>query len=310
MDYQILPISEGGTGAPDAPTARINMGMGTAATQAITAFLQAVNNLSDIVSTATARANLGLGTAATQAVSTFLQTANNLSDIASSSLSRTNLGLGSSSTHSSTDFLSAINNLSDITNAATARLNLGLGNIATHSVSEFLQVSNNFSDLASVSTARTNLGVVAADISTSTSYSGGDISIGTSNDGAYVDVSASAAITFTVTVPGQWMVLFNFSESMTSVISLSPASSTLFRLSDGTNVSKSVQFSTVQPLNLGLATSLTSPLTLFNSFTFSTAGSKTVKLQKQNLASTNIGTRLISANANCPIVMIAYRISD
>lgn len=194
------------------------------------------------------------------------------------------------------------------TDAPTARVNLGLGTVATHALNEFLQATNNLADLTSVGTARSNLGIAAADISAFSAYTGGDISLTTSNDGSFVDVT-NAAITFTVTVAGQWLVMFNFSETMTSVISLSPASSTLFRLSDGTNTSSPVQYSTVQPLNIGLATSLTSPITLFNSFNF-TAGSKTVKLQKQNLTSANIATRNISANTNCPIVMIAYRISN
>lgn len=55
--------------------------------------LLSVNNLSDIASAVTARANLGLGTAATQASSFFLQAANNLSDLASAATARTNLGV-------------------------------------------------------------------------------------------------------------------------------------------------------------------------------------------------------------------------
>jgi hypothetical protein len=64
--------------------------------------LKPANNLSEISSASTARTNLGLGTAATQASSAFqtalgftpLNAASNLSDLGSASTARTNLGLG------------------------------------------------------------------------------------------------------------------------------------------------------------------------------------------------------------------------
>ena len=51
------------------------------------------NNLSEITNAATARTNLGLGTAATSAATAFLATASNLSDVPSAATARTNLGV-------------------------------------------------------------------------------------------------------------------------------------------------------------------------------------------------------------------------
>ena len=107
-------------------------------TGAVTGLLDAVNNLSDLVNVPTARTNLGLGTAATSASSDFLAVANNLSDLGDAATARTNLGLGTAATSASTDFLAAANNLSDLGDAATARTNLGLGTAATAASTDFL----------------------------------------------------------------------------------------------------------------------------------------------------------------------------
>jgi hypothetical protein len=103
-----------------APTARTNLGLGTAATQntgtsggtlcllsaSACAFTNSPtfptpassDNSTNGATTAyvtTAISNLSLGTASTKAISFFLQSANNLSDLGSASTARTNLGLGS-----------------------------------------------------------------------------------------------------------------------------------------------------------------------------------------------------------------------
>ena len=174
------------------PTARTNLGLGTAATSASSDFLAVANNLSDLGDAATARTNLGLGTAATSAATDFLAAANNLSDVANAGTARTNLGLGSVAVANDTDgvtegasnlyftnaradarisaagLLVAANNLSDIANAGTARTNLGLGTAATSAATDFLAAANNLSDVANAGTARTNLGLGSAAVANDT----------------------------------------------------------------------------------------------------------------------------------------------
>lgn len=77
------------------PTARTNLGLGSAALLNTTGVLQPSNNLSDVSNVATARSNLGLGTAATQGIGYFLQVGNNLADLGNTTTARANLGLGS-----------------------------------------------------------------------------------------------------------------------------------------------------------------------------------------------------------------------
>ena len=105
-----------------------------------TALLKA-SNLSDLASASTARTNLGLGTAATSASTAFdaagaaatvqsasLQKSSNLSDLASASTARTNLGLGSAATSASTAFDAAGAAAAVGLPATTAVQGVGTGN--------------------------------------------------------------------------------------------------------------------------------------------------------------------------------------
>lgn len=59
-------------------------------------YLTIANNLSDLASASAARANMGLGSIATLASSAFFQVANNLSEVASAATARMNLGAAAS----------------------------------------------------------------------------------------------------------------------------------------------------------------------------------------------------------------------
>lgn len=155
----------------DTNEARLNLGLGEAATRPLSAFdvagaaaeaqdasLQKSSNLADVFDPDEARTNLGLGTAATHDVEDFVSSGDvllaslNLSDLDDVSEARINLGLGSAATHNYTDFepagtssasaLQKSANLSDLTDVPAARTNLGLGSIATHGASEYETVAN------------------------------------------------------------------------------------------------------------------------------------------------------------------------
>jgi hypothetical protein len=79
--YNPIAIADGGTGSITASDARSALGLGTAATQATTAFLQPSNNLSDVTTASAARTNLGLGTIATQASNSISVTGGTMSGV-------------------------------------------------------------------------------------------------------------------------------------------------------------------------------------------------------------------------------------
>jgi hypothetical protein len=82
--------------------------------------LAKASNLSDLVSPSTARTNLGLGSAATQSDTYFLQVANNLSDLASVTTARSNLGLGTMAVQNAASVSITGGSITGITDLAVA----------------------------------------------------------------------------------------------------------------------------------------------------------------------------------------------
>lgn len=133
--------------------------------------------------------------------------------------------------------------------------------------------------------------------------------LGAVNDGAFVDI-AGASIAFTVNVPGRYSVTFEFSVYLTVTAGGFASRSTDFRLTDGTTNQRvnRVQHSSDAT---GLSGSgVEYPLFLIGVFNFTTTGSKTVKLQKQNISTVGAGSRNIGNISNVNIAMKAFRIAD
>lgn len=142
-------------------------------------------------------------------------------------------------------------------------------------------------------------------------YSAGNISVAIENDVGFSDVDVNnAKIDFNVSIPGKYWVQFLFSVNLVSDEGMAMNSSTLFRLTDGVNNSNPIFSGVDMPSLAAFQTGISQIVNIMNVFTFDSAGAKTVKLQKQNFVSTNVNSRNVLANANSPVSMVVFRISD
>lgn len=181
-----LPVLNGGTGATTASGARTNLGLGSAAVENTSAFLQPANNLSDVAVASTARTNLGLGSIATQAANSVAITGGSISGITDLAVAdggtgastaadaRTNLGLVIG-----TDIQAQNANLQGIADATVGSNEIvykdGANNWYGSSISAF---GRSLIDDSNASTARSTLGLgdMAEQTSSSVSITGGSIS--------------------------------------------------------------------------------------------------------------------------------------
>lgn len=140
----------------------------------------------------------------------------------------------------------------------------------------------------------------------------GGFAIGTTSDGAYVDADpVNAAITFTVNVPGVYMVafIFDFSVSYSGVSSVISAQ-TGFRLSvDAGAQTGKVYFTDYVLNNPTVFARNTHPVTMICPFTLA-AGAHTIRLQKRNFNSVGVSDRRLGTLNSEALQMITYRIAD
>jgi hypothetical protein len=131
--------------------------------------LAKASNLSDLVSPSTARTNLGLGSAATQNDTYFLQVANNLSDLASVTTARSNLGLGTMAVQNAASVSITGGSITGITDLAVADGGTG---VSTTPANGQLLIGNGTGYTVANLTAGTNIAITNAAASVTVGITG------------------------------------------------------------------------------------------------------------------------------------------
>lgn len=168
--------------------------------------LAAASNLADLANAATARGNLGLGTAATQAVAAFQAASTLLAAIAGVAAAADKLPYFTGTGTAAVTTLSAfIRTLLDDADAAAARTTLGLGTAATSAATAFATAAQGTAADAALPRAAANVAVSAlktatfnAEIDNGNSSTAATINFST---GQKQKITLTAAATLTLAAP-------------------------------------------------------------------------------------------------------------
>lgn len=139
----------------------------------------------------------------------------------------------------------------------------------------------------------------------------GNISIETSNDSDFEDC---ASFDFVLDNSGLWLLACSLTLEVQSTLSLALGTKTAFRLKHENIYATSETPPVIQgmnlPLSLGIAHQFQDQYCVYGIIPFPTDGTFSVKLQKKNTVSSNISTRQILANTDCPIQLTAHRLGN
>lgn len=129
------------------------------------------------------------------------------------------------------------------------------------------------------------------------SHSGGDTSLGLLVDGVYSTVDAvNLSLTFTPERTGQYRAVFTFTHAFALTAVTEGQCETSFRISDGVSNSFSVRSGGYLPAPVANQGRLSHPISITHVFNFTDTSTRTIVLQKQNLAMTAVATNIVGGS--------------